>query len=222
MMSASRSSNCRLCEPALLEGALVVLLDHPETLVERRLRGLEHRHPHACIGEVHGDPAAHGPRADHGHRSDGARRRARGDVGNLARRARCEKDVPQRLGHGALQELRERRSLDLDALLERLEHRRLDGVDAFGGRGIMPRERSNRAARKIEKRLRVRQDDRDVARFLQGQLAARRISRKRQSGGHDVGIDHPIEQRRLRELARVHRISAHDHVERALCPRKAR
>jgi hypothetical protein len=155
-------------EPAFLERTLIVLLDDRETLVERRLRGLEHRHSHTRIGEVHGDAAAHGSGADHGHGSDGTRRRARGNVGNLGRRPGGEKDVPQCLGHGSLEELREAGGLDLDTLVERLEHRRLDGVDNLDGRRVTLRQRRNRAARKIEESLGVRQHDRDVPRSLQG------------------------------------------------------
>ena len=65
-----------LSQPALLERPLVVLADHAEPLVERRLAGLEHRDRYAGIGEIHGDAAAHGAGADDRHRFDRPRRRS--------------------------------------------------------------------------------------------------------------------------------------------------
>ena len=100
MISARRSSNSPGREPALLHRALVVLLDDRRDPVERLLRGLQHRHRHARVGEVHGDAAAHGAGADHGHRSIG-----RVAACSTARRESCsprarEERVPQRLDSG--------------------------------------------------------------------------------------------------------------------------
>jgi hypothetical protein len=107
-------------------------------------------------------------------------------------------------------------------IVERLEHRRLDGVDDLHGRRIMLRQRRNRATREIEESLGVRQRGRDVTRLLQGQLAVGRLLNERKGAGHDILVNHPIEQRRLRELARGDGSAADDHVERALRPHQAR
>ena len=112
--------------------------------------------------------------------------------------------------------------LHLDALIERLQHRRLDAVDNLGGGRVVLRQRRYRAAREIEERLGVRQHGRDVTRLLEGQIAAGRCRNERNGAGHDIAVNHPIEQRRRRELACGHRIAADDHVERTLRPDQAR
>ena len=56
------------------------------------------------------------------------------------------------------------------ALVEGLEHRRLHGIDAFARSGIILGKRGDGAARKIKESLGIRELDRQVARFLQGQF----------------------------------------------------
>ena len=123
--------------------------------------------------------------------------------------------MPQSLGFRGVQQLRKRGPLELHALIEGLEHGRLDRIDALGRRRIILGNRCDGGAGEIEERLGVRKGGRRVACLLQRQLAVEIAFRKCDRRRGRVCLDDQVQQIRRLQLTRRDGIAADDHVQRA-------
>ena len=164
------------CQPALLERALVILLDDPEPLSSAAWAVSSTVTGTPALAKFMAMPPPMVPAPITATDRTGRVGVLEGTSGILAAARVAKKTCRNALDSVLFSSSTNAGRLDLHALLERLEHRRLDRIDAFARRGIILGERRDGAAREIEERLGVGEHDRDVARFLQGQLSARRIS----------------------------------------------
>ncbi len=215
-----------LAHAALLGGVLVILADHAEPAVERRLLSFDDRHGDADVEEIHRDAAAHRAGADHADLLDGQRRRVVGDIGDLPDLALGEEHVALRLRLRRRQQFQKRRALALDAFVERQFDRVADRADrALPGLEAAEFLRVGLADRVEDFRLAARGKDLvfEVAHFSKRHLLVDRLARERERAFAQLALlDEPVDHAAFKRLLRGDRRSRKDRLERRFRADQAR
>ena len=198
-------------------GALVVLADDAEAVVDPALLRLDDRHADAAVGEVHRDAAAHRAAAEDADLLDLPQRGVARHVGHLGRLALGEEVVA--LGDRLLagHQLPEQLALVVERLVERHVEPGLDGADVRLRRLEAPRPPGDLAPEAVEDLLPV--GARFVDLLLQvADLPERPVLGDQLLGEGDAALEHVfddlVDQAAFERFRGVDRVAHDAHLER--------
>ena len=206
-------------ELAFLDLTLVGLTDAGDALVERLLTDFQQSNGDTGVEEIDGDPRAHGAGTDHCDRRDAARLDARGQTGDTPRGALGEEHMAKGSRHRAVHQLLEQTTLLGEACVDGACRAVLHRIDDRERRRIFFEGGLGGVARKLAERLQVRFFHLAVPCARQRLALAQRGRRGLGDGDRrieQIGLDHFVEQRRLREQGDRQRLARQHHVECAL------